>query len=129
MSTFTVVTVPVSRTCIRFPETTFTYDSADPFAVTMTVATRPEPIRWRFARDLLVAGMTGPAGIGDVRVAPFDRATVVIDLSSPDGSDSLYVRRRDLVRFLAGSGRLVPRERANPDLDAALFLLCKGRTS
>src|SRR5260370_7060451 len=47
------------------------YSGDDPYAVRMAfhVGT-DEPVEWIFARDLLAAGMTEPAGEGDVRAWP-----------------------------------------------------------
>jgi len=47
------------------------YSGDDPYAVRMAfhVGT-DEPVEWIFARDLLAAGMAGPAGEGDVRAWP-----------------------------------------------------------
>ena len=46
------------------------YTSADPYAVTTTFQTAGGNVVWTFARDLLVRGLTAPAGDGDVHVWP-----------------------------------------------------------
>ena len=61
------------------------YDAADPYAVTVTFLVEPgERQRWTFGRDLLVAGLTGESGHGDVRIrrGVDDPALVVLELRS-----------------------------------------------
>src|ERR1035438_6007666 len=65
------------------------YSGSDPYATRMAfhVGT-DEPVEWIFARDLLAAGLDGPAGEGDVRVWPAEddgQAVLNIALSSPFG--------------------------------------------
>jgi hypothetical protein len=65
------------------------YSTDDPYAIRMAfhVGT-DEPVEWIFARDLLAAGLDGPAGEGDVRVWPAadeEQAVLNIALSSPFG--------------------------------------------
>jgi len=68
-------------------------------------------VEWTFARDLLVAGLTEPAGIGDVRVRP-DLATeediVILEIESPDGYALVEVEREDVEQFLDASAQVVP---------------------
>jgi hypothetical protein len=65
------------------------YRADDPYAVHITFHINSEsPVRWTFARDLLVEGVFRPCGHGDVRVWPTKadgRSVVLIALSSPDG--------------------------------------------
>src|ERR1051326_8519972 len=69
--------------------TRWTYSADDPFAVTLVIQTRGDQcVDWVLARDLLVAGLTGPAGIGDVRVRPArmdDWDVALVEIRSPDG--------------------------------------------
>lgn len=65
------------------------YSADDPYAVRMAfhVGT-DEPVEWIFARDLLAAGLEGPAGEGDVQVWPGDDhglSVLNLALSSPFG--------------------------------------------
>jgi Streptomyces sporulation and cell division protein, SsgA len=75
--------------------TRWTYYANDPFAVTLTIHTRGDQcVDWVLARDLVVAGLSGPAGIGDVRVRPAkvdEWNVVLIELRSPDGQAVLEV--------------------------------------
>ncbi len=47
------------------------YDPSDPFAVSLVIgADCPAPVTWVFARELLQAGVSSPAGQGDITVEP-----------------------------------------------------------
>lgn len=47
------------------------YDSADPYAVSLTFHTcTDETVRWVFGRDLLLNGQQGLTGVGDIQVWP-----------------------------------------------------------
>ncbi|MFI9243439.1 SsgA family sporulation/cell division regulator [Streptomyces sp. NPDC053086] len=47
------------------------YDADDPFAVTAVFAHDGHVLaRWRLDREMLSAGLTGPVGVGDVRLRP-----------------------------------------------------------
>lgn len=112
-----------------------TYTPRDPFAVTMIfypdgAPDGDPPIIWRFARELIAAGLHRPAGIGDVRLGPHGLASIMLTLSAPtdDGqteSQSLLLPRRPLRRFLLESYDVVPsgREPEFLDLDAELAAL------
>ena len=88
------------------------YHVSEPFAVTVSFRTeRGRWIEWTFARDLLVAGMDEPAGIGDVRIRPDlseDEALLTLEIESPDGYASFELERDDLQAFLDSSCELVP---------------------
>jgi hypothetical protein len=88
------------------------YDPADPFAVTITFVTVDGDVVWAFARDLLVRGLGGPAGQGDVHIWPrLDAegcATVIIELCSPDGELVVQAGTRDVYQFLGRSLAAVP---------------------
>lgn len=90
----------------------FGYDLADPFAVTVTFCTPQGDLPWTFARDLLVRGLDGPSGDGDVHVWPSitarGRAVVLIELSSPDGHLIAQARTDEVYRFLTRTLALVP---------------------
>ena len=88
------------------------YDPADPFAVTATFRTVQGNVVWTFARDLLVRGLNGPAGVGDVHLWPCvdaeGTATVIIELCSPDGELVAQARTRDIYAFLGRALSAVP---------------------
>ncbi|WP_214370953.1 SsgA family sporulation/cell division regulator [Pseudonocardia sp. H11422] len=81
--------------------TRWSYSANDPFAVTLAVRTRHDRwVEWLVARDLVVDGLAGPAGYGDIRMSPqvvqgYD--IVEIEIRSTDGRAVLEVDR-DLLR-------------------------------
>ena len=88
------------------------YYPADPFAVTATFHTSGGDVVWTFARELLIGGLTAPAGEGDVHVWPCldtaGRAMVIIELNSPDGELLVQVPSRELYRFVNRTLSAVP---------------------
>lgn len=111
------------------------YDPADPYAVHVVFhakCTESGPVRWSFARELLVTGLEEPVGLGDVRVWPWASSCgdfVALALSSPDGSALFEVPRGVLVRFLRRTCAAVPRghESEYLDIDAAVSRLLADR--
>ena len=81
--------------------TRWSYSAADPFAVSLSVRTRHDRwVEWLVGRELVVDGLTGPVGEGDVRMRPcsvqgYD--IVEIEICSHDGRAVLEVDR-DLLR-------------------------------
>ena len=106
--------------------TRWTYDPADPFAVTLGVRTRGNRfVEWLIARDLVVESLGTPAGHGDVRMSPqhvqgYD--IVEIEIRSTDGRAVLEVDRDLLAEFVGASVALVAigDEPAHMDLDAEI---------
>ncbi|MFI6349055.1 SsgA family sporulation/cell division regulator [Streptomyces sp. NPDC050560] len=108
------------------------YDRDDPFAVRMRF---PAPatlegveVCWTFARDLLVDGLEGPAGQGDVRVRPYGYDRTVVEFRAPQGTAVIHVRTPAIRRFLRRSTALVPRGREGRygNLDHDLAVLMRG---
>jgi hypothetical protein len=103
----------------------FGYDAADPWAVWITFrgasGRSAEPVRWAVGRDLLLQGLTDPAGEGDVQLFPSvddsGRAAVVMELCSPDGRLVTQMRTSDLYRFLSRTLAVVPLGTEHIDLD------------
>ena len=101
------------------------YDPADPWAVWITFrgasGRSTEPVRWAMGRDLLMRGMTDPAGEGDVQLFPSvdenGRAAVVMELCSPDGRLVTQMRTSDLYGFLVKTLMAVPLGTESVDLD------------
>jgi hypothetical protein len=92
--------------------TRWSYREDDPFAVMMSIA-RPSGrwIDWLMARDLVVAGLDGPAGIGDVQLTPFsdDEFDVLeVKIGDDEGFASLEFDRDLVERFLNASFDIVP---------------------
>jgi hypothetical protein len=105
------------------------YDTADPYAVTVTFHTgTAEPVRWTFARQLLTDGVKHPVGEGDVKAWPShtDGVPVVcIALSSPSGRALFEAPLSGVVEFLSRSYLAVPTgsESEYVNLDAELDTL------
>ena len=80
-------------------QTIFSFHRDRPFAVSLRLSTPDHPpVEWIFARDLFIEGLTSPAGLGDVRIAP-GRTTIGITLTSPSGTLRLAVSRKELALF------------------------------
>ena len=104
----------------------FEYDPADPFAVSILFADEPTPVRWTFARELLIEGFYEPTGDGDVHVwpclSPEGSAVVILELSSPSGEVLVQVGSRELSAFIHQMVAMVPQgaETGLVDLDAEI---------
>lgn len=112
--------------------TTLVYTAADPYAVQAIMDTQSGTVEWFFSRELLHDGLRGPAGVGDVHVAPdtdeHGRPVVSIELSTADGNAILLADAPAVAAFLADTLRVVPfgHETAHLDIDAALAFLVAG---
>jgi Streptomyces sporulation and cell division protein, SsgA len=104
----------------------FEYEPADPFAVSVLFADEPTPVRWTFARELLMEGFYEPTGDGDVHVwpclSPEGVAVVILELSSPSGEVLVQVPSRSLSAFIHRMVAMVPpgSEHDIIDLDAEI---------
>jgi hypothetical protein len=104
----------------------FEYNPADPFAVSVLFADEPAPVRWTFARELLIEGFYEPTGDGDVHVWPClnteGAAVVILELSSPSGEVLVQVSSRSLAAFIHQMVAMVPQgsEGDIVDLDAEI---------
>ncbi|NGO68310.1 SsgA family sporulation/cell division regulator [Streptomyces boncukensis] len=108
---------------------TLHYDPADPLAVRILfpsdISLDGGDVAWTFSRDLLDAGLRGPAGEGDVHVWPCGLEQTVIELHAGEGVAVLEFRSADLWGFLRCAYDAVPvgREDAHLDLEEALAAL------
>jgi hypothetical protein len=106
--------------------TRWTYCTDDPFAVTLEIQTRGNRcVDWVLARELLVTGLSAPAGIGDVRVRPATMGewdVTLVEICSPDGHALLEVDRDLLRQFVQATIDLVPlgSEGMAVDIDAEI---------
>ncbi|MGH3567987.1 MAG: SsgA family sporulation/cell division regulator [Pseudonocardia sp.] len=106
--------------------TRWSYTAADPFAVTLAVRTRKDRwIEWLVARDLIVEGLTGPVGHGDIRMSPQEVQgydIVEIEIRSTDGRAVFEVDRDLLRHFVNASTEIVALgdELAHVDLDCEI---------
>ncbi|CAI9407760.1 SsgA family sporulation/cell division regulator [Nocardioides sp. T2.26MG-1] len=100
---------------------TFEYDAADPWAVWITFRSPRDQVRWAVGRDLLLQGLTDPAGEGDIQLWPSidenGRAAVVMELHSPDGRLVTQLHTHELYRFLTRTLAMVPVGAESIDLD------------
>jgi hypothetical protein len=83
------------------------------------------PVTWVFARDLLLEGLSAPAGDGDVHIAPVspDRfSDVVIRLQVGEEHAVFRASGPSLMTFLDRTDLLVPvgQEQAVADFDSSL---------
>ncbi len=109
--------------------TRWTYRADDPYAVTLGIRTRYDRwVEWLVARELVVDALTGPAGLGDVRMSPqlvqgYD--IVEIEIRSADGRAVLEVDRDLLAHFVDATFAVVPlgAEAGRMDIDAELARL------
>ncbi|MFD5031862.1 SsgA family sporulation/cell division regulator [Streptomyces sp. NPDC058220] len=89
-----------------------TYRTDEPFAVQITFHIRSEtPVKWTFARELLVEGAFRPCGQGDVRIWPTQvggRKVLCIALSSPDGDALLEAPSATVFSWVERTLRVVP---------------------
>lgn len=108
-------------------EAELAYDAEDPFAVTMTFRTRSGDVPWVFHRELLLNGMSNPAGDGDVRISPSididGRAVTMIELQSNTGSFVAQARTPEVYEFVTGTLNLVPLGAEVIDVDAMIDTL------
>lgn len=86
-----------------------TYESSDPFVVTLACHTSRGVVRWLLSRDILLQGLDVPAGEGDVRIRPDeDPDTLLIELVGPGGNAVLEVSRQDVRTFVDETCLVVP---------------------
>lgn len=88
------------------------YCADDPYAIKMSfhVGTE-EPVEWIFARELLAAGIEGPAGEGDVQAWPDDTEgsdVLNIALSSPFGEARFEASLSTTAEFLKSTYGIIP---------------------
>ncbi|MFD7229089.1 SsgA family sporulation/cell division regulator [Streptomyces sp. NPDC059881] len=109
------------------------YEPSDPYAVRVafTADGSDETVNWIIGRDLLIDGLKGPVGEGDVQIWPAgerDRGAVYIVLKPPDGVALVEATAQDIKGFLHETEALVPRgsESERIDSDAMLRHLLTG---
>jgi hypothetical protein len=105
----------------------FRYDPADPWAVTMVIESISGPVRWTFARELILSGLFEPTGVGDVHIWPClntdGAAVVIVELQAPAGVTLLQFPSRAVHQFVSASLAAVPEGTEQHDVDAWLALL------
>ncbi|HVW41914.1 MAG TPA: SsgA family sporulation/cell division regulator [Amycolatopsis sp.] len=102
------------------------YVGSEPFSVNIAFRTeRGRWVEWTFARDLLVTGLTEPAGMGDVRVRPdlaADEDILILEIESPDGYALVEIEREDVERFLDAATAVVPIGAESEHFDVDAFI-------
>ncbi|HET6152312.1 MAG TPA: SsgA family sporulation/cell division regulator [Marmoricola sp.] len=102
----------------------FSYNPADPWAVTMRLSTVAGPVDWTFSRNLLIEGQYEPTGDGDVHVwpclSPSGEAVVIVELDSPAGETLLQFPTRAIQDFVYASLETVPLGSEVADVDSWL---------
>ena len=87
------------------------YDPVDPYAVAVVFLEPGTDMEWVFGRDLMLRGISQPAGDGDVQVFPSldpeGHAEVGLVLRSPGGQALLKAPAREVLDFLARTTRAV----------------------
>ncbi|MEU3573046.1 SsgA family sporulation/cell division regulator [Kitasatospora sp. NPDC036755] len=107
------------------------YTTSDPYAVRLAFRFPDEaPVTWFLARELLVDGIRGPVGEGDIRVCPVgkDLSKVRISLFSPEGSARLFASVAPLSAFLSRTEALIPvgEESTEESIEAELATILYG---
>ncbi len=109
------------------------YHSAEPYAVHLdNHVDLDTPVTWVFARELLAAGVSRSAGIGDVSVRPGEQAhpdSVLISLGDDEGRVVLRAQTSLVRIFLAHTERIVPfgSEHGHLDTDGLIRRLLDDR--
>jgi hypothetical protein len=86
----------------------FRYRSWDPFTVQLELALDQSPsVSWEFARDLVLDGVEGPVGLGDVRLFP-GLEGIHLELYGQRSAAVLVLDDEDVDHFLVESVRMVP---------------------
>lgn len=88
------------------------YEAGDPYAVRMTFHLPGDtPVTWTFGRELLLDGLNGPSGDGDVHIEPTGpEALGDVSIQLQVGSDRALFRAgaAPLLAFLHRTDKLVP---------------------
>ncbi len=90
----------------------WSYRADQPFTVTAAFQTeRGRWVEWAFSRDLLVEGLRGPAGVGDIRLHPETDTGItllIVEIESPEGYAELELEHEGAADFLAATAEIVP---------------------
>jgi len=112
----------ISDIAIPAVEAELRYHSTDPYAVQVLLSVDQGPvITWVFGRELLMTGVSMPAGIGDVQVFPTHDG-VIIELRAGKATARLLAHIPDVMDFTERTLELVPlgTEIEHCDLDSGL---------
>lgn len=101
------------------------FHSRDPFAIRVVFSVASAPaVEWVFSRELLVDGLSAPAGTGDVQIFPTNKG-IVFELNSPSGRAQLLADPQVLTSFVQDTLEALPlgTESRYYDLDQEIALL------
>ena len=104
----------------------WSYRADDPYAITVEFQTSPESwVTWVFARDLLLAGLKAPAGIGDVRFVPFEdhgERLMLFQVESDEGKASWFLSRDEAEAFARMTLDAIPVEEEESQFDIDMLI-------
>jgi hypothetical protein len=117
------VVVP-QRTTLPLPAS-FSYSPEDPYAVSVAFHVgEDKSVEWTFARDLLLTGVMGREGIGDVRVWPSadsgdgaPGSVLNIGVQSPFGEAHFKASAEEILEFVRRTCQIVPVGEESDHLD------------
>jgi hypothetical protein len=95
----------------------------DPVSVTVRFEGDGLVVDWEFSRDLLAAGLSAPAGVGDVRIWSGFRGlekVMNLRLSSHEGTAVVQMPARQVELFLAATEAVVAVGAERVDMDGLL---------
>lgn len=101
------------------------FHSRDPYAIRVVFSVASAPaVEWVFSRELLVDGLSAPAGTGDVQIFPSNDG-IVFELNSPSGRAQLVADPEVLASFVQDTLEALPlgAESRYYDLDHEIALL------
>ncbi|MQA60389.1 MAG: SsgA family sporulation/cell division regulator [Actinophytocola sp.] len=104
----------------------WSFQANEPYSVTVAFQAGPDKwVEWIFARDLLLAGLHGPAGIGDVRFVPFEdleERLLMLQVESDQGRASWFLDRSEAEEFAEMIRQIVPEGAEEEYFDVDAFL-------
>ncbi|MGI8869952.1 MAG: SsgA family sporulation/cell division regulator [Mycobacteriales bacterium] len=128
-------------TLVRVAPLTLCYDPSQPFEVRLIFDAHcdhelddavpdPDAVTWYTSRELITAGLSGTAGIGDISLAPAsnhptDRDWLILSLRNGRTATSMRLPRAEVRQFVHAVWELVPvgTELDGIDFEAELALL------
>jgi hypothetical protein len=107
------------------------YDPENPLAIQLVLAVGTDaPVRWMVSRDLLLSGLRGVAGEGDVRVRRLVNDVSLLELGAKGGIACFRVPSSELIEFVAETYDAIPpwheQKRLAADLDGVLAAILWG---
>lgn len=104
----------------------WSYRADEPYSVTVAFQAGADRwVEWVFARDLLIAGLKGPAGIGDVRFVPFEDEKdklLLLQVESDQGRASWFLDRSEAEEFVEMTFQAVPEGAEEDFFDVDAFI-------